>query len=80
MTGKFKKPGQKSVLKCDCGRSFGNERAFGRHLNSKTHAPAVDHDQNVLPVDRSPPVAFDMPSFQLLVPRPIDFEDRPDKG
>jgi hypothetical protein len=79
MMGKFKTPGQKAVRLCDGGRSFGNERDPGQHLNSKAHAPVVNHVENVLLVDRSPPVAFDTPSFQLLVPRPMDFEDRPEK-
>jgi hypothetical protein len=68
------------VVKCeDCGRSFCNERALGQHLNSKAHAPVINNDEDILPIVRSPPVTFDTPSFQSLVPRPMDFDDKPEK-
>jgi hypothetical protein len=80
MMGRYKRPGLKAAVKCeDCGRSFGNERALGQHLNSKAHALVINHDEDILPIVRSPPVTFDTPSFQLLVPRPMDFDDKPEK-
>jgi hypothetical protein len=78
--GRFKKPGPKAVVKCeDCGRSFCNERALGQHLNSKAHAPVINHDEDILPIVRSPPVTLDMLSFQPLVPKPMGFGDKPEK-
>jgi hypothetical protein len=78
MMGKFKKPGPKAVIKCeDCGRSFGNERALGQHLYSKSHAPVTNHDEEILPIVRTKPVAFDTPS--PLVPKVMDFDDKPTK-
>jgi hypothetical protein len=77
---KFKKPGPKAVVKCeDCGRSFGNERALGQHLDYKAHALVINLDEDILPIVRSAPVAFDTPSFQPLAPRPMDFNDKPEK-
>jgi hypothetical protein len=78
--GRFKKPRPKAVVKCeDCGRSFGNERALGQHLNSKAHAPVISHDEDILPIVRSAPVAFNTPSSRPLAPRPMDFDDKPKK-
>jgi hypothetical protein len=80
MMGRFKKPGPKAEVKCeDCGRPFGNERALGQHLNSKVHAPVINKDEDILPIVRSPPIAFDTPSFQPLVPTPMDFDDKLEK-
>jgi hypothetical protein len=77
--GRFKKPVPKG-FKCEnCGRSFGNERALGQHLNSNTHAPVINHDEDIPPIARSPPVAFDTPLFKPLVPGPIDFDDKSKK-
>jgi SET domain len=59
-------------------RSFGNERALGQHINSKAHAPVINHDEDILPIARSPPAAFETP-FKPLVPGLIDFDDKPEK-
>jgi hypothetical protein len=78
MMRRIKKPGPK-LFKCeDCGRSFGNERALGQHINSKVHTPVINHDENILPIARSPPVVFDTP-LKPLVPGPIEFDDKPEK-
>jgi len=82
MMGRFKKPGPKAVVKCeDCGRSFGNKRALGQHLNFKHHAPVFNHDEDddIVPIVRSAPVTFDTPSFRPLVPRPMNFDDKFEK-
>jgi hypothetical protein len=80
MMGRFKKPGPKAVVKCeDCGRSFCNERALGQHLNSKAHALVINNDEDILAIVSSLPVTSDTPSFQPLVPRPMDFDDKPEK-
>jgi hypothetical protein len=76
---RFKKPGPKAYKCEDCSRSFGNERALGQHLNSKVHAPVINHDEDIPLIARSPPVAFDSPLFKPLVPGPIDFDDKPEK-
>jgi hypothetical protein len=77
--GRFKKPVLKG-FKCEnCGRSFGNKRALGQHLNSNTHAPVINHDEDIPPIARSPPVAFDTPLFKPLVPGLIDFDNKPKK-
>lgn len=39
----------------------------------------INHDEDILSTVRSPPVAFGTPSFQPLVPRPMDFDDKPEK-
>jgi hypothetical protein len=78
--GKFKKPRPKAVVKCeDCGRSFCNERALGQHLNSKAHAPVINYDEEILPIVRTEPVAFNTPSFRPVVPRAMDFDGKPAK-
>jgi hypothetical protein len=78
--GRFEKPCQKAVVKGeDCGRSSGNERALGQHLNSKAHAPVINHDEEILSVVRVAPVASETPSLRPLVLRPIDFDDKPEK-
>ena len=78
--GRFKKPRPKAVFKCDdCGRSFGNERALGQHLNSKAHAPVMSHDEDILLIANSTPVAFDTPSSPPLAPKSMDFDDKPKK-
>lgn len=76
---RFKKPGPKAIKCEDCGRSFGNERAFGQHLNSKAHAPVINHDEDILPIARSPPITFDTPLSKPLIPGSIDFDDKPEK-
>lgn len=76
---RFKKPGPKAFKCEDCSRSFGNERALGQHLNSKVHAPVINHDEDIPLIARSPPVVFDSPLFKPLVPGPIDFDDKPEK-
>jgi hypothetical protein len=77
--GRSKKPVPKGFKCKDCGRSFGNEHALGQHLNSKAHAPVINHDEDIPPIARSPPVVFNMPLFKPLVPGLIDFDDKPKK-
>jgi hypothetical protein len=78
MMGRFKRPRPKPVKCEECGRPFGNDRALGQHLNSKAHAPVINHDEDILPIARSPPVAFHT-SFKPLAPGPIDFDEQPEK-
>ncbi|KAF4633788.1 hypothetical protein G7Y89_g4333 [Cudoniella acicularis] len=63
----------------DCGRSFGNERALGQHVNSKAHASILNPDEHILPTVPSPSVAFNAPPFQPALPEPMEFEDNPKK-
>lgn len=39
----------------------------------------INNDEDILPIVSSPPVTSDTPSFQPLVPRPKDFDDKPEK-
>lgn len=73
--GRFKKPVPKTVKCTDCSRSFGNERDLGQHLNSGAHAPMINHNEEILPIDRPPPVTFDKLLFQPPVSRPVDVDD-----
>jgi hypothetical protein len=75
MMGRFKKPVTKAVKCENCGRSFGNERDLGQHLNSRAHALPTSHDEDVLPIGRPLPVTFDAPSPQPLELRPMDVND-----
>jgi len=76
--GRFKKPVPKTVKCQDCSRSFGNEHALAQHLNSRAHGPVINHDEGIPPIIRSPPTASDTLLFQPLVPRPVDFDDKPE--
>jgi hypothetical protein len=74
--GRVKRAGPKPFKCEECGRSFGNERALGQHINS-AHAPVIDPDKNIPSIARSPPAAFGTP-FKPPAPGPIDFDGTPE--
>jgi len=58
---------------------FGNERGLAQHLDSKAHAPVINHGEGILPIVRSLPASSDTPSFQPPVPTPMTFDNKPEE-
>jgi hypothetical protein len=75
--GRFKKPVPKAVKCEDCGRSFGNKRDLGQHRSS-AHAPAINQEEDILPIDRPPPVTFDIPLLDVDDEREVEFPRKDD--
>ena len=69
--GKFKKPVPKTAKCEDCGRSFSNERDLGQH-RSRAHAPVISHEETISPIDRPPPVTFNIPQLNVHDERVLD--------